>query len=183
MINQSIDNFPWWRSEIKDAKKAVRKAERVWRKKGLAVFYETYISLLYDFTTLLRRVKADFYKGKVAELKGDSRALHQLIDGSLGKRKQPILPNQPAQTLCSDFSDYFTSKVSGIRSALDAASDVLNRNQCGSSPSTPTLHLKSIRRNKVLKSRRLFSTDTGVAFCTSFSCYRRMTSSCSVVST
>jgi len=154
---------PWWCSEIKDAKKAVRKAERVWRKKGLAVFYETYISLLTDFTTLLRRVKADFYKGKVAELKGDSRALHQLIDGSLGTRKQPTLPNQPAQTLCSGFSEYFTSKVSGIRSALDAASDMLNQNQlvCESSPSTPTLHLKSIRRNKVLKSRRLFSTSTG----------------------
>ena len=90
---------PWWCSEIKDAKKAVRKAERVWRKKGLAVFYETYISLLTDFTTLLRRVKADFYKGKVAELKGDSRALHQLIDGSLGTRKQPTLPNQPASLL------------------------------------------------------------------------------------
>lgn len=100
----------------------MRKTERVWRKKRLSIFYEIYISLLLDFSSLLRRTKVAFFMDKVAELKGDSRALHQLVDGSLGKPKTPVMPTltDPKQT-AAQFSKFFVEKVSRIRSELDLA--------------------------------------------------------------
>jgi hypothetical protein len=75
--------FPWLSNEINREKRKVRKAERVWRRRKLAVFFEIYIARLADFSTLLQRIKTEFFCGKVAELKGNRQALHQLIEGSL----------------------------------------------------------------------------------------------------
>ena len=115
----------------------MRKAERVWRRKKLAVFYEIYIARLADFSTLLQRIKTEFFRGKVAELRGDRRALHQLIEGSIDcKRRAPVLPSQlDSKSLSAEFSNFFSSKVNKIRSALDSAVGSLF---LPGSPSTPT---------------------------------------------
>ena len=139
---------PWWSNEIREAKKRVRKAERVWRKKGLTVLYETYINLLVDFSTLLRRVKINYYREKIAELNGDSRSLHKLIDGSLCSLTRPCyvvsLIDNESKRLAADFSNYYSSKVSKIRTALDVAGKVQPGQE---SSSTPTSRHRSIFRH------------------------------------
>ena len=114
---------PWWSKEINREKRKVRKAECIWRRKKLGVFYEIYIARLADFSTLLQRIKTEFFRGKVAELKGDRQALHQLIEGSLDcKRRAPVLPSElESKSLSAEFSNFFSSKVNKIRSALDSA--------------------------------------------------------------
>jgi hypothetical protein len=100
---------PWWSNEINREKRKVRKTERVWRKRKLAVFFEIYIARLADFSTLLQRIKTEFFCGKVAELKGNRQALHQLIEGSLDcKRRAPVLPSQlDSKSLSAEFSKLF----------------------------------------------------------------------------
>jgi hypothetical protein len=113
---------PWWSSEIINAKKALRKAEQRWRKKRLAVFYETFITLLTDFSSLLSRFKTDFYRDKVAEQRGDPRRLHQLIDRSLDNKSSPAMPSfSDSKRLCAEFSNFNATKVSNIRTTLDSA--------------------------------------------------------------
>jgi hypothetical protein len=114
---------PWWSIEINREKRKVRRAERVWRKRKLAVFFEIYINRLAEFSTLLQRIKTEFFRGKVAELKGNRQALHQLIEGSLDcKRRAPVLPSQlDSKSLSAEFSNFFSSKVNKIRSDLDLA--------------------------------------------------------------
>jgi hypothetical protein len=100
---------PWWSNEINREKRKVRKAERVWRRRKLAVLFEIYIARLADFSTLLQRIKTEFFCGKVAELKGNRQALHQLIEGSLDcKRRAPVLPSQlDSKSLSAEFSKLF----------------------------------------------------------------------------
>jgi hypothetical protein len=128
---------PWWSIEINREKRKVRRAERVWRKRKLAVFFEIYINRLAEFSTLLQRIKTEFFRGKVAKLKGNRQALHQLIEGSLDcKRGAPVLPSQlDSKSLSAEFSNFFSSKVNKIRSDLDLAVGSLF---LPGSPSMPT---------------------------------------------
>jgi hypothetical protein len=130
-------NVPWWSNEINREKRKVRKAERVWRRRKLAVFFEIYIVRLADFSTFLQRIKTKFFCGKVAELKRNRQSLHQLIEGSLDcKRRAPVLPSQlDSKSLSAEFSNFFSSKVNKTRSALDLAVGSL---LLPGSPSTPT---------------------------------------------
>ena len=182
---------PWWNNEIREAKKRVRKAERVWRKKGLTVLYETYINLLVDFSTLLRRVKINYYREKIAELNGDSRSLHKLIDGSLYSLTRPVLPSvSDSKRLAADFSNYYSSKVSKIRTALDVASGVQPGPESSSTPtschrsnfrhSASVLSTPAARRRRILawraaegapsapSARRLFTPSSGGSLLSDF---------------
>ena len=66
--------------------------------------------------------KRTFNNNKVLEYGGDKRALFRLVDNLAGKEKSPILPKRSTpQDVAADFSSYFSTKVSKIRSSLDAS--------------------------------------------------------------
>ncbi|EFX65455.1 hypothetical protein DAPPUDRAFT_117271 [Daphnia pulex] len=87
----------------------------------------------------------DFYRDKVAELRGDPRRLHQLIDGSLDNKSSPAMPSfSDSKRLCAEFSNFYATKVSNIRTTIDSAVGLQPES---GPPSTPSSRYQSFRRS------------------------------------
>ncbi len=75
---------PWINEEVRQARKALRRAERVWRATGLTVHYKILRDRHWSFNRLLVYTKSSFLKAKVADCGQDSRKLFQLVGGLMG---------------------------------------------------------------------------------------------------
>jgi hypothetical protein len=106
--------------EIRALRRRIRKAERTWRKRILTVDFQVYHELLRSLSFLLKKSKRVFYSEKIADCGNDARALYLVVNNLMGKSDVPLLPMQRAdKCVAEEFNDYFSSKISSIRSFLD----------------------------------------------------------------
>ena len=71
---------PWCNSDIIEARKQKRKAERKWRATGLEVHRDIFKTLRNQLSHTIRSTKANYYKKQVEERGGDQKKLFRVVD-------------------------------------------------------------------------------------------------------
>jgi len=113
---------PWINDKILSARRALRKAERIWRRSGYQrEHFLRYRALVSGYASLLRSTKSDHYRSEVTECRGNQRRLFTLVDDWLGKPKTTLLPTSSSNLdLANKFSSFFSDKVERIKADLDS---------------------------------------------------------------
>ena len=111
---------PWMTSELKSLKAEKRRTERRWRKTGLPDHKLVYKSLVSKMNNLITKAKKCYYETKIMAA-STSKCLFNFVSEMYGKSKTCILPNNvPSSELPKLFNTFFISKISKLRSLLDA---------------------------------------------------------------
>ena len=66
--------------EIREFRKQLRKAERIWRMNKLTVSFEIYKNHAHRYSVLLKRVKSVHMQSEVAECGTNQRALYEFVN-------------------------------------------------------------------------------------------------------
>jgi hypothetical protein len=138
-----LRHFAPWRSfELRGLKAMARWAERMWqaakrkRDPGSEQFQKVYRKHRFKYSTALDAARTDSVPERVSDCGGDMRALFQLVGDLTGSSAPPVLPDRPCmQEVVDDLSEFFSSKISTIRSNLDrvaesTSSHTLQHEQC-----------------------------------------------------
>ena len=93
--------------------------ERRWRKTHLAVHQEEFKAAHKRVTELCTVAKMDYFREKIEACAGDQKALFNLSNCLLFKKKNNSLPTcSDAKKLANDFSKFFDTKIENIRKEL-----------------------------------------------------------------
>lgn len=112
-------NVPWFDRETLEVKRQLRNLEDKWHKYQLESIWSEYLTKRREYVNLIRRKKRTHFSNRVMELKGDSKALHELINALTGSRKVNPLPDSNSdQKLAEDFAEFFINKIQKIRDDL-----------------------------------------------------------------
>ena len=110
---------PWMTAEIKSLKSEKRRAERRWRKSGLPDHKLLFKTLVSKLNFLICKSKKLYYESKIIAAT-TSKQLFTFVSDMYGKGNVTVLPsNIPLSELPEKFNNFFISKISKIRSALD----------------------------------------------------------------
>ena len=125
------EESPWtFTPEVMEAKTERRRAERQWRHSHLEIHRQMYVTARNKVTTMIQRMKRNFFNSKISESSSDPRALYTLLFGLLGKKSDHSLPSDgDPQDVADSFSDYFNNKIAVIREELKSAAVPVGRNQ------------------------------------------------------
>jgi hypothetical protein len=113
-------NSPWYNSEIGDAKRARRKAERLYRRTNLTVHKEIFYEAQQHVTNLIESAKRKYYSTKVDEA-ADQKALFKIVDSLLHRKHEIKLPSYSKENpkeLADRFSEFFANKIMKIRQGI-----------------------------------------------------------------
>ena len=114
----------WYKDEIAFAKRSRRKLERQWRNTRLEIHRQIYKEQCNVVSKLIHQARQQYYNGLILEHASDQKALFQVIDKLLNKKRDSPLPSHDsAVALAEKFAEYFTEKVEKIRSNLGGISD------------------------------------------------------------
>ena len=115
---------PWINIFVKTQKQARRKAERLFKKTGLTIHKEIFKYHKNKTTQVINAEKKKYITEKIAS-SNNSKQLYSIFAKLTGKQCELILPSDtPIQYLPDKFNNFFIEKISKIRSALDAFSDL-----------------------------------------------------------
>ncbi|GFO19263.1 RNA-directed DNA polymerase from mobile element jockey [Plakobranchus ocellatus] len=109
---------PWFRLEIKEAKRLCRQAERKWRKTKLQVHRDIFTHHRDRVNSIVEEKKKTYY---VNQLQGmtSCKELFQVTDCIFGNEKTTAFPCTGSdKELCHQFSTFFDKKIENIRSQL-----------------------------------------------------------------
>ena len=111
----------WYNSDIKKAKRIVRKAEKLYRKHKSIPYRDRYQQLLQAKCKLVERTKTSHYGGKIDKCKNDSKKLHDVLNNLLGKNtKDYVLPQHESDfNLAQNFKNFFLSKITRLKNSFD----------------------------------------------------------------
>lgn len=100
---------PWYNTDIAEAKKRKRQAEKTWKSTKLTVNWDAYKQCRNELNCLIVETRKDFYKEKVVACEGDQRSLFKVVDKLL-HRNQTEIGNITADS----FSKFFEDKIEKI---------------------------------------------------------------------
>ena len=153
---------PWRSFELRGLKAMERWAERMWqaarrkRDPGSERFHKVYIKHRLKYSTALDTARTDSVRERVSDCGGDMRALFQLIGDLTGSAAPPVLPDRPCmQKVVDDLSEFFSSKISTIRSNLDRAAESTSSHTLQHEQSFLQLH----EENDLLKFRSVSTAE------------------------
>ena len=110
---------PWYTEEIRDAKQLRRKLERRWRENKLKQDQIAYRTQCAAVAMKLHAAKTTYYSNKIAECKGDVKALYKITDKLLNCHHRPKLPSTDnTEHLPTQFLNFFEEKITNIRQKL-----------------------------------------------------------------
>jgi hypothetical protein len=108
---------PWFTSEIGEAKRARRKAERKWRKTNLTIHRQIFLEAQQHVNNLIDHAKKQHYLKKVES--ADQKSLFKIVDTLLNKAASGSLPSHDSPNDLADrFGQFFSEKISKIRDDL-----------------------------------------------------------------
>ena len=110
---------PWYRQDIREAKRVRQCRECTWRLSGLIVHHQMYRVECTAVHNLVRSAKSDFYTSELWKCEGNQRAFYRLMDGLLKCRGNTRLPTHDyLEELDSTFCDFVSVKIQTIRDSL-----------------------------------------------------------------
>ncbi len=113
---------PWIGDSIRQSKREMRRAERIWKKHRLSVYREIYRDRRRRHNNLLTSERSSYVSSKVAECSGDSKKLFSLVNSLMGTPTTPAAPKRDSDAIAAaEIADFYDAKIIKIRSGLDAA--------------------------------------------------------------
>jgi hypothetical protein len=110
---------PWYTDDIRSAKQAKRKAERMWRKTKLTVHLDILKNARVDIRMKCSAAKKQYYMNKISEADNKQKELFSISKTLLHRRKCTQLPpHDNEQNLANQFATFFTEKIRKIRASL-----------------------------------------------------------------
>ena len=123
LLNRTITlrpHAPWYSAELRDAKHKRRQLERRWRSTKLEVHHQLYRDYCVVVNRLLCSTKLTYYETQIEQCPHNSKAMFRTVNMLMDNKGGCPLPSHTSDLqLASDFSDFFTSKVSTIRESLN----------------------------------------------------------------
>jgi hypothetical protein len=106
---------PWYTDKIKEEKILKRKYERQWKKSGLEVHKQMFVSQRNRVTNLIKESKGKHFTQLITNAK-DQGELFDITNKLLHKSKCTKLPSSTSNSdLAEKFSDFFHKKIAAIR--------------------------------------------------------------------
>ena len=110
---------PWMTLEIEEAKNDRRRAERLWRQFGLTVFREIFKAHRSKVNIMIDDAKKEHVNERISS-SDSSKELFRITNELMGAPKSDVLPKSvAADRLPEKFSEYFSEKITKIRSQFD----------------------------------------------------------------
>ena len=111
---------PWYNAELRKTRSRVRRAEKLYRHHGTTLLWKSFNTIRTEYKQDIKKSKIQTYTRQVADCKGDTKKLYNLVYGLMGKDKSSPLPDHTDdESLVNDFADYFMSKIGKIREELE----------------------------------------------------------------
>lgn len=112
-----VEDCPWFDGEYEHLRRLRRKAEKVYKKSGLAVHKDEYKRLRKQCTDLAHKKKCKFYGDKLEG--GSTKEVYKAINKLLDKKQEVVLPEATSdKELANTFMNFFNEKIQKIRSAF-----------------------------------------------------------------
>ena len=83
---------PWHTSELAEGKRALRRAERHWRRSGLTVHRQICTDLRNTFRKALRMTRSQYYRSEFMEAGGNMRQIYKVANTLLGRDGNRTFP-------------------------------------------------------------------------------------------
>jgi Reverse transcriptase (RNA-dependent DNA polymerase) len=106
---------PWFDSECRATRRAVRRAERQYKRTGLASDRARWIQLLRDKHSFFQTKEQRFWEDRIAHHSGDSRRLWADLSSMLGRDTSVASPAFTAE----EYVRYLDGKVADVRRATE----------------------------------------------------------------
>ena len=108
----------WYTDNIREAKQRRRRVERIWRKSGLTVHREMYLSARDEVDTLIKEAKMKYYNERVRGCAGNTQELFRILNSLLGRSSASKLPSSDPETAAQGLSEFFIEKIIRIRCSI-----------------------------------------------------------------
>ena len=124
----------WYTPEIRESKRACRRAERKMRKRKpcLQDDVDSFDAISKQSNQLIHSAKEAYYTDAVKSATGNQKEVFRVSKSLLGLKQEVTYPdNVPRDQLCDKFSDFFQDKIIKIRDKIESdgcsISDTLRR--------------------------------------------------------
>ena len=107
---------PWFDNDLHDLLRQCRRAERKWYKDRRIEDKRRYKSLEKQYSNTIRRKRKMHHSGFITDNKNNKKKLFQRINKLLGKEKSSLPHSNTDIQLADDFSQFFISKITKMRS-------------------------------------------------------------------
>ena len=120
------EDFDFFDSTLREAKKKRKESENIWRKTGLEIHRQIYRNCNNHYTELLRETHSSYIQNEIESSGNDPKKTFDIVSNLLGKDSTPtVLPNLDEKTASQKISDYFVDKIDVISSELEDAANQL----------------------------------------------------------
>ena len=105
---------PWHTNDLTEAKRALRRAERLWRNSSLTVHRQIFKDRRNIFRKLLKTASSDYYRSEISKAGGNMRLIYGITDSLLGRKVNMTLPevaDESSSALATRFQRYFKDKT------------------------------------------------------------------------
>ena len=118
----------WYNNEIRVAKQQRRRSENKWRKSGLAIHREIYMSERQKVNDMIKDAKATYFREMISTHQKNTKQLFGVINDLLGKtRDNPLPPGPKKEDVAEMFGQFFVEKIDLIKASIPVADiDSLN---------------------------------------------------------
>jgi len=111
----------WLTTDVRNARRRRRRAERRWRKTKLTIHKEIYVKMRHEAVKYVVAAKRNFYTSKIDSAGFSTKQLFNVTNELLCKTKKSPLPsNIPPNELPNHFCKFFSAKITGLREELDS---------------------------------------------------------------
>ena len=111
----SRQRVPWLNSDIKEAIRARRKAERKWLNTNSQQDLRTFKVARNHTTYLMNRARRDYFSNLIAENSSNQRKLFRTTNSLLFEPTDVSFPDHvPPDDLANNFGNYFVQKIERI---------------------------------------------------------------------
>jgi hypothetical protein len=139
-------HHPWFTDEVKEAKQLRRKLERQWLSSGLTIHLEMFKHQRNHITKLIQESKTEYFSANINDAH-DQKELFNLTNKLMHKVKCTKLPTHTSdEELANRFADFFTDKISRIRTDIEIAECLIFLTICRFAMlSCQTYHLQQLK--------------------------------------
>ena len=119
-VRKSKGREPWFTDDIHHARKLRRVNEKRWRDTCLEVHRQIYVQHRAEVNTLITRAKQRYFEEKLRSR--NQKACFSVLDQLLKSSATKLPSTTSTESLCNQFSSFFTEKIQPIREKISGQS-------------------------------------------------------------
>lgn len=154
--------YPWYNTDITEAKQWRRKCERLYRRTRLTVHKDMYREAREKMNKMIKDAKMSYYNDKIMNGCSNQKSLFTFLD-KVCHRKQVVLPDLPPDHLVTNFNEYFVEKITKIRKNLEEQIVDLPSDQPELDPDEATTSFTSFSHVSVEEVDKIIASASGAS--------------------